>query len=72
VAKKSPLIDTAEAARELGVSPRRVQHLIANERLPAQLIGGVYVINRTDLSLVRHRKPGRPWPKKAGQTQKRR
>lgn len=54
------LITTAEAAEKLGVHQTRVQVLIRTGRLPAQLIGGTYVIEESDLALVADRKPGRP------------
>jgi excisionase family DNA binding protein len=54
------LISTAVAAEKLGVHITRVQVLIREGRLPAQKIGGSYVINESDLTLVADRKPGRP------------
>jgi excisionase family DNA binding protein len=54
------LITTADAAKKLGVHQTRVQVLIRAGRLPAQMIGGTYVINEPDLALVADRKPGRP------------
>jgi excisionase family DNA binding protein len=54
------LISTADAAERLGVHITRVQVLIREGRLPAQMIGGSYVINDEDLKLVADRKPGRP------------
>jgi len=54
------LISTADAAEKLGVHITRVQVLIREGRLPAQMIGGSYVINESDLPLVANRKPGRP------------
>ena len=54
------LISAAEAAEKLGVHITRVQVLIREGRLPAQKVGGSYVINESDLKLVEHRKPGRP------------
>lgn len=54
------LISTADAAEKLGVHITRVQVLIREGRLPAQMIGGSYVINDEDLKLVADRKPGRP------------
>jgi excisionase family DNA binding protein len=58
------LISAAEAAEKLGVHITRVQVLIREGRLPAQKVGGSYVINEVDLKLVKDRKPGRP-PKSA-------
>ena len=54
------LITTAEAAVRLGVHQTRVQVLIREGRLPAQMIGGTYIIKEEDLALVADRKPGRP------------
>jgi excisionase family DNA binding protein len=54
------LITSAEAAEKLGVHQTRVQVLIRAGRLPAQLIGGTYIIDEKDLDLVKERKPGRP------------
>ena len=56
------LISSTEAAKKLGVHTTRVQVLIREGRLPAKLIGGVYVIDEADLRLVKDRKPGRPSP----------
>jgi excisionase family DNA binding protein len=54
------LISAAEAAEKLGIHITRVQVLIREGRLPAQKVGGSYVIDQGDLKLVRDRKPGRP------------
>jgi excisionase family DNA binding protein len=54
------LISAAEAAGKLGIHITRVQVLIREGRLPAQKVGGNYVINESDLKLVADRKPGRP------------
>lgn len=54
------LISTKEAAEKLGVSVLRVQQLIWAKRLPAKRIGRDYVIDETDLQLVKERKNGRP------------
>ena len=55
------LISTDEAAARLGVSGRRVRQLIGEGKLPAQTIGGTYVINESDLDTVTvYGKPGRP------------
>ena len=48
------------AAEKIGVHRTRIQALIRTGRLPAQLIGGTYVIEEKDLALVAERKPGRP------------
>lgn len=54
------LISTKEASEKLGVSVLRVQQLIWAKRLPAERIGRDYVINESDLQLVKERKNGRP------------
>ncbi len=54
------LISTRDAAVRLKLSVRRVQELVKQGRIPAQSIGGVYLIDHRDLALVKHRKPGRP------------
>jgi excisionase family DNA binding protein len=59
------LISAADAAEKLGVHITRVQVLIRERRLPAQKIGGSYVIDEGDLSMVKDRKPGRPPKAKA-------
>jgi excisionase family DNA binding protein len=54
------LITTKEAAKELGVTVRRVQALIKAGRLRAQKMGRDWIIRRRDLDKVKVRKPGRP------------
>lgn len=44
----------------MGVSIQRVQAMVKAGRLPAQMIGGTYIIKESDLKLVEDRKPGRP------------
>lgn len=59
------LISTDEAAERLGVSGRRVRQLIDEGKLPAQYVGGGYVIDESELDKVKvYGKPGRP-PKQA-------
>lgn len=53
-------LTTSEAAKHLGISQRRVIALIESGRLPAQKVGGIWLIRKEDLSLVEDRKPGRP------------
>jgi excisionase family DNA binding protein len=57
---KGEMISTSEAAKELGVTTIRVRALISAGRLPALKIGRDWIIRRSDLDLVRVRKPGRP------------
>ena len=59
-------ISVKQAAERLGVSDRRVRALIVAKRLPAQRIGGVWIIDAKALKLVKERKPGRPPKKKGG------
>ena len=54
------LLTTPQVAKRLGVSVRRVQALIHDERLPSQQFGRDHLIKESDLKLVRNRKPGRP------------
>jgi excisionase family DNA binding protein len=59
------LISTDEAAERLGVSGRRVRQLIDAGKLPAQYVGGGYVIDESVLEGVKvYGKRGRP-PKSA-------
>ncbi|HEX8523207.1 MAG TPA: helix-turn-helix domain-containing protein [Tepidisphaeraceae bacterium] len=60
------LLGTTQAAKELGVTPRRVLALIEDGRLKAEKIGRDYLINPKDLNAVRERKPGRPPAKRKG------
>ena len=54
------LLTVSEAAKELGISTRRIHALIAANRLPARKLGSYYVIKRKDLDFVRIRNIGRP------------
>lgn len=54
------LLTTAEAARELGVTPRRVRQLIADGRIAAKKVGRDYVIDPRSLKAVENRQTGRP------------
>lgn len=56
----STLLSTADAARELGVSLRRIQALVLAGRLAARRVGKQYVIDSRALEAVRVRKPGKP------------
>jgi DNA binding domain, excisionase family len=58
-------ISSKDAAARLKISVRRVQELIRNQRLPAKMIGGVYLIEEEDLALVKNRKAGRPRTREA-------
>lgn len=51
----------AQAAEELGISPRRVQKLISDNRLKAnKLSDRFFTIDARQLERVRERKTGRP------------
>lgn len=54
------LITVAKAAALLGVTPRRVQALIAIGKLKALRLGRDYLIDPHDLQLLERRSPGRP------------
>jgi excisionase family DNA binding protein len=54
------LLSTAEAAVRLGISPRRIQRLIKDTRLPAQRIGRSYVVDEADLARLERQPVGRP------------
>lgn len=60
---KKGLCSVGDAARELGVSPRRVRKMIQDGRLPAERVGGRWIIDRDSASApeVSERRPGRPW-----------
>lgn len=53
-------ISTKQAAKNLNVSVRRIQALIAEGRLPAQKIGNSFAIDEADLRRLVVRKNGRP------------
>lgn len=54
------VINTSQAAKVLGVTPRRVLALIASGRLPAVKVGRDWIIPKAGLKLVSSRNPGRP------------
>lgn len=54
------LLTTTEAAKRLGISPRRVLALIYDKRLPAQQWGRDWLIREADLAQVERRPVGRP------------
>lgn len=57
----SDYITTAEAARELGVSPRRVLALLHAGRLRGEPVTArMWLIERASLEGARHRPRGRP------------
>ena len=62
------LINTAEAARKLGVTANRVRALIHAKRLKAVRFGRDWLIDPKDLSAVKKRKPGRPRKAKSPRT----
>lgn len=56
----SDLLTTTEAARRMGITPRRVLRLIEEERLPATRYGRDYLIREADLARLVRRPVGRP------------
>ncbi len=54
------IINTAEAAKRLGVTQNRVRALIEAKRLKATKVGNVWLIDPKDLDAVKVRKVGRP------------
>ena len=54
------LLTTKQVAERLGVTIKRIQAMIRDERLPAQKFGRDYMIKESDLRLVQDRRPGRP------------
>lgn len=57
-------MSTAEVAGEIGVSHGRVKQLVAEGKLPSELVGGRRFVRRDDLALARSLVRGRPgWPK---------
>lgn len=54
------LLTVAQAARALGVNRWRVHQLIRAGRLPAERLGSVLVVRRTDVLAYQPRPPGRP------------
>jgi excisionase family DNA binding protein len=54
------IINTAEAARRLGVTPNRVRALIQAKRLKAFKYGREWLIDPKDLDAVKDRRVGRP------------
>ena len=54
-----------QVAVKLGVSDRRVRALITAGRIKARyLTPRMCLIDARELVKVKHRKPGRPWPKR--------
>ncbi len=54
------LISVTEAAKRLGVIRQRVFQLIKAGKLPAKMVGSQYIIQESDLELVKDRQTGRP------------
>lgn len=63
MAKNRDPMTVADAAKELGVSERRIRAMVGSGRLKAAKFGRAWMIDPVDLDAVRERKPGRPWPK---------
>ena len=54
------MLTTKEVGERLGVTVQRIHALIRVGRLPAEKFGRDYLIQESDLKLVKDRKPGRP------------
>lgn len=61
-----PLLSVVEAAKQLGLSPRRIQKFCEEKRI-GQKVGDVYVIPEDELRKFarQERQPGRPRQKSA-------
>jgi excisionase family DNA binding protein len=57
------LMPVRMAAEMKGVSARRIHQYIEENRLPATRIGPIFLIRRSDLDQLTHKRRGRP-PKK--------
>lgn len=64
------LLTTSEVAERLGVTVKRVQAMIRDERLPAEKRGRDYFVREVDLKLVEDRRPGRPRKLRSAETSK--
>ena len=60
--ERDRLIGTAEAATELGISQREVQHLCKKGYLPYQIVSGRYAIQLSDARKLKGNLP-KPGPK---------
>lgn len=58
-----PILGVAEAAVELGVSPRRVRQMLVDGALSGERVGRAWVIESEQLRQIEHCRPevGRPW-----------
>lgn len=54
------LLSASEAATRMGVSLREVQRLCKEGLLPAQVVGGRYVIAAPDADAYQRKRRGRP------------
>lgn len=54
------MLNTAQVAERLGISPQRVRALISSGTIPAERVGRDWVIREEDLLALPERKPGRP------------
>lgn len=57
---KEKLLTTSEVAEILGVTRWRINKMIQNKRLKAELFGKFYLVKESDLEEVKDRKTGRP------------
>jgi len=58
-----PMMNVAEAAGQLGVSPRRVRQMLVDGALQGQRVGRAWIIDADRVRLASHRRPevGRRW-----------
>ncbi len=57
------LVNVAEAAQQLGVSPRRVRQMLADELVPAVRLGRAWAVEQRHVDRLKNRRAsaGRPW-----------
>ena len=58
-------LDIVEAARELGIHPQSIRRLIKQQRLPARMYGGKYLIDRDQLQIFKANYNPRPGRKRS-------
>ncbi len=60
--KESEFISIPEAAKRLGLSRKRDFEFVKDGRLPAQQVGGFYIVRVSDVDILKNqeRKSGRP------------
>ena len=58
-------LDIVEAARELGIHPQSMRRLIKQQRLPARMYRGKYLIDRDQLQIFKANYDPRPGRKRS-------